>query len=127
MSSDRRTFLKQLLMASVASQLIDIDELLWTPKSMITVPTLPTQFVVLQTGAFDARNVITAYNTCIAEALLPFSHIPPGTFMKTTRNGRVTPITSKTDVIVGMCMGPVPALRDGYTELTARITPETDD
>lgn len=35
---NRRDFARQLLMAAVGSQLIDVEKLLWVPKAMVTVP-----------------------------------------------------------------------------------------
>jgi hypothetical protein len=37
---DRRTFLRHLLALPIAAQL-DVERLLWVPKSIITVPALP--------------------------------------------------------------------------------------
>jgi len=36
--ANRRDFAQQLLIAAVGSQLIDVEKLLWVPKTMITVP-----------------------------------------------------------------------------------------
>lgn len=111
--TNRREFMQRLMAASVGAQLIDWDQLLWTPKSMIVVPTMPThQVIVGSVGNFDsvltdiaARYISNGGLQYIAEAVCPLAL---GDLVEADSTGRVRRATPS-GRIVGVVIDPKPS------------------
>lgn len=118
MPTGRRDFFKQLLMATAAAQLVDLDELFWVPKPMITVPGMDQTIIMSRLGGdycFDAilMNISTKYmkqqslHLMMAEKVFP--PIALGDLLAVTSRGTVRRLDPRRDGhIVGVCVDTKP-------------------
>lgn len=96
---DRRGFIQQLLMATAAAQLVDIEQLLWTPRSMIAVPST----YVTGSGFINEVVVQSGFGRQVVRYLFESTvTLHPGDFVSLTPAGLVVRAASGHQRIVGM-------------------------
>ena len=111
MATNRRDFIRNLLMATAGAHLLDIDKLLWVPKPIITVPAMPTNWitVMMHNNVMDPilTDIAVAYHNpgYIADRVFP----QIGAFVAVDERGRAIPADiGGRGRIVGVCVGPSP-------------------
>lgn len=118
MTTGRRDFFKQLLMATAAAQFVDLDELFWIPKPMITVPGVNQTIIMANVGGnfrFDpilmdiSRKYIQNGGICSIRAEDVFPIIQVGDLLSTTSRGTVKKLDHRRDGhIAGVCVAVKP-------------------